>query len=87
MTVFSISAPEANEVYIAGDFNDWKLDNSSRMERKDGTWNKSIELKPGQHRYRFVVDGKWIDDPNNPNREVNPYGEMDSLIEVTTNKG
>jgi len=23
-----------------------------------------------------------VDDPNNPNKEKNPYGELDSLIEI-----
>ena len=79
---FSISAPEAKEVYIAGDFNGWRLDDSSRMQKDNDIWKKIMNITPGRHHYRFVIDGKWVDDPNNPNKEKNPYGELDSLIEI-----
>jgi len=78
----SINAPQAKEVYVAGDFNNWILDNKSRMEQHNGSWVKKLPLKSGRYHYRFVVDGKWTEDPNNSNREINPYGEMDSLLEV-----
>jgi len=84
--VLSLSAPQAKEVYVAGDFNGWKLDENSRMQALNGTWSKKINLKSGHYRYRFVIDGKWLDDPNNPNKEMNPYGGMDSLLEVRLKK-
>lgn len=80
--VFSIFVPEAKEVYIAGDFNDWKLDDNSRMEKDNGTWRKKMKLESGLYHYRFVIDGRWMDDPNNPTKEINPFGEMNSLIQV-----
>jgi len=81
--VFAVSAPEAKEVYIAGDFNDWKVDASSKMEQSNGTWKKRLNLANGKYRYRYVIDGVWTEDANNPTREMNPYGTMDSLVEVT----
>jgi len=82
-SVFSISAPEAQEVHVVGDFNDWKLDDSSLMVRDNGVWVKNLSLKSGKYRYRFVIDGKWTEDSNNPVKETNPYGSVDSLIEIT----
>lgn len=84
--VFSVSAPSAKEVHLAGDFNNWKLDNDSRMEHDHGTWKKRVNLANGKYRYRFVIDGNWIEDANNPAREINPYGSTDSLIEVMDKK-
>jgi len=80
--VFAVSAPDAKEVYVAGDFNDWKINNNSRMEQVNGGWRKKMALGFGKYRYRFVVDGNWIEDSNNPTKEINPYGTLDSLIEV-----
>jgi len=80
--IFQLSAPQAKEVYITGDFNNWKVDDTGRMIAKDGNWMKKLDLGFGRYRYRFVIDGKWTEDPDNPTKEVNPYGEMDSLIYV-----
>jgi len=82
--VFSVSAPEAKDVHIAGDFNDWQIDDSSRMELIQDSWSKKLNLGSGRYRYKFVVDGNWIEDPANPVKESNPYGQMDSLLEVKT---
>jgi hypothetical protein len=84
--VFSVKAPEAKEVYVVGDFNNWKLDESSRMQRTEDSWRKIMKLGAGRYHYRFVVDGNWIEDNDNPAKEMNPYGSMDSLIEVNTSK-
>ncbi|MCM8795966.1 MAG: AAA family ATPase [Candidatus Omnitrophica bacterium] len=80
--VFSLFAPEAKEVYLAGDFNNWQSSSQSQMEQENGIWKKTLQLKPGTYRYRFIVDGRWIEDPNNPYQELNPYGSIDSLIKV-----
>ena len=84
--VFSVAAPSAKEVYLAGDFNDWKLDGNSRMKQDSGVWKKRINLARGKYRYRFVIDGNWTEDINNPAKETNPFGSVDSLIEVTQEK-
>jgi len=78
----TVNAPDAKEVYLAGEFNNWKLDENSRMEQNNGCWSKSISLNSGKYRYRFVIDGNWSEDPGNPLKQVNPYGTMDSLLEV-----
>jgi hypothetical protein len=85
--VFLVLAPEAKEVYVAGDFNNWQLDEHSRMERDGNTWKKRMPLKSGRYHYRFVIDGSWTEDSNNPAQEMNPYGTMDSLLEVSEQNG
>lgn len=80
---FHIAAPQAKEVYVVGDFNDWQQDTNSRMEISNGVWAKSLRFRSGRYQYRFIVDGVWTEDPDNPVKEVNPYGQMNSLIEAT----
>lgn len=84
--MFSVDAPGAKEVYVAGDFNNWHLDDNSRMQFDHGIWSKKFNLLAGRYHYRFVVDGRWVEDANNPNAEVNPFGTKDSLLEVSTKK-
>jgi len=81
--VFTVKAPEAKEVYLAGEFNNWKLDDTSRMEQNNGCWSKRLNLNTGKYRYRFVIDGNWIEDPNNPLTQLNTFGTFDSLLEIS----
>ncbi|MFA4889182.1 MAG: AAA family ATPase [Candidatus Omnitrophota bacterium] len=84
--VFSLPAPEAKEVYLVGDFNNWQVDKMALMEKENGAWKKKMILPGGRHHYRFVVDGKWTEDSYNPMQETNPFGSMDSVIEVSVKK-
>ena len=83
---FAVTAPSAKEVFLAGEFNEWKVNETSRMSFNNGVWVKKVSLPLGKYRYRFVVDGKWVEDTSNPLKELNPYGEMDSLVEVSSKK-
>lgn len=79
--VFQILAPEAKEVYLAGDFNNWSLNEDSKLQkREEGVWFKRLSLNSGRYRYRFVIDGNWQRDLQNPNTEPNPFGGLNSLL-------
>ena len=52
------------------------------MELLGGVWAKTLILPPGRYRYRYVVDGRWQNDPLNPSVEPSPYGGHDSLVEL-----
>jgi len=82
--LFALPTADAKEVFVSGDFNGWQTDDSARMEFNQdiGGWVKKLPLKTGRYRYRFVVDGKWIEDPNNPDKEKNPFDQMDSLLNI-----
>jgi hypothetical protein len=56
---------DAREVYLAGDFNDW-TPNALKMKRVGETWVFNVHLSVGKHLYKFIVDGHWIKDPENP---------------------
>jgi len=79
---FTLDAPEARSVYVTGSFNDCSLDEKYRMNLHDGVWSVEVPLKPGSYRYQFIVDGRWREDPANPEQERNSFGDINSLIEV-----
>lgn len=73
----------AREVYLVGDFNNWSITPESLLWRRDsGVWQKRVLLPPGRYRYKYVVDGRWTHDPDNNCVVPNPYGDVDSLIDV-----
>ena len=80
---FSIRAPNAREIYVVGDFNNWKIDDGVRLARfDDGRWEKKMGLPPGRYKYKFVVDGEWVVDTQNGEREQNSFGTFDSIIKL-----
>ena len=81
--LFRFYAPHAKTVYVVGDFNNWKMDDNSRLDISEkGEWEKSFYLAPGRYRYKFVADGLWLWDPQNKEKEPNPYGDYDSVFQV-----
>lgn len=82
-TEFSINAPNAKDIYLVGDFNHWRINDESRLLRfVDGKWEKRVTLTPGKYRYKFVVDGEWMLDSHNNEKEQNPFGTFDSIIKL-----
>lgn len=79
---FEFSNTDASSIFVVGDFNNWSAGEESKLDYKDGIWSRQFNLKPGTYKYRFIVDGKWLEDPSNPNTEKNPFGEFDSCLEV-----
>ena len=77
--VFSIDAPNAKCVQLAGDFNGWTAE-GNEMEYSDGVWKKVVPLAPGLYLYRYVVDGVWMTDPLNVNVQLTPWGAQNSVF-------
>jgi chromosome partitioning protein len=77
--LFTIEAPDAARVQLAGDFNGWTPD-GNEMEPLGRVWRKLVRLAPGRYRYRYVVDGEWRRDPGNAAAETSPFGGEDSVL-------
>ncbi|MBC8425479.1 hypothetical protein H8E07_15270 [bacterium] len=73
----------AANVFLAGTFNDWN-DSKQRMTDADGdgVFETTLLLQPGSYQYKFVVDGSWHHDPENPDTAEDGFGGSNSLLEV-----
>lgn len=81
--LFATQAPGATHVAIAGDFNNWQPEVTLMERNGDGnSFVALLPLPPGRYRYRYVIDGQWKSDPNNEYVESNPFGELNSVVEV-----
>ncbi len=58
--------PTAKAVAVAGVFNEWQSLQNICFKNPEGNWECTLSLIPGTYQYRFIVDGKWVDDPSNP---------------------
>jgi retinol-binding protein 3 len=69
--------PDAREVTVAGTFNSWSP-GATPLTRKGDAWVGEVEAEPGRHAYKFIVDGRWIIDPANPQTEAD--GEFTNSV-------
>ena len=73
---------DGEEVTLAGDFNEWVPDRRVVSIPDAQRTIKFIRLSPGRYRYRWVVDGVWVEDPTNPSRIPSTVEGFDSVLEV-----
>ena len=71
----------AKKVIVTGSFNKWNEKLFSMKKNKDG-WELTLQIKPGTYEYRFIVDGRWMEDPNNIHKKRNEYNEFNSVLDI-----
>jgi 1,4-alpha-glucan branching enzyme len=82
-TIFVCSVkPEAREVYLVGEFNNWNP-RADRMVKTKGAFRKTLQLPPGEYQYKFIVDGQWHNDPSAAKQIPNEFGTTNSVIRVS----
>ncbi|CAM1344535.1 glycogen-binding domain-containing protein [Tenacibaculum amylolyticum] len=74
----------AKKVIITGSFNKWH-EQLFEMEKTNDGWELTLQMKPNKYEYRFIIDGYWIEDPENPFKVPNEFGEYNSVIDITAN--
>jgi 1,4-alpha-glucan branching enzyme len=80
---FVCRAPDAKEVFITGDFNDWHPTSHPMRRQPDGAWQIHLPLHHGHHHYRFLVDGKPALDPHAHGVARDHEGHKVSLVAVS----
>eukprot|EP00456_Euglypha_rotunda_P082688 TRINITY_DN8148_c0_g1_i6.p1 TRINITY_DN8148_c0_g1~~TRINITY_DN8148_c0_g1_i6.p1 ORF type:complete len:210 (+),score=29.83 TRINITY_DN8148_c0_g1_i6:118-747(+) len=67
------------EVFVTGSFNDWQ--GKVRMNRNEaGEFLVVLNITPGIHQYKFIVDEEWRLNPDCPT--VEDQGVTNNIIEV-----
>lgn len=78
-----MNAPEANEVVLVGDFNKWDPRSHPMRKEENGVWNKILIIPPGRYEYKFLVDGNWVEDPDNDQLSHNSFGTRNSVLNIS----
>lgn len=83
-TRFMLVAPEASQVTLVGDFNDWSTDSTPMShEVAGGLWTVTVPIPPGRYRYAFFVDGEaWVPDPGAPRALDDDFGRPNSVLTI-----
>jgi len=80
---FVLFAPEAQQVALAGTFNQWDPAATPLVRTgAPGVWTATLTLPAGQHQYAFVVDGaRWVADPGAPAVD-DGFGRRNSVLSL-----
>jgi hypothetical protein len=73
------------KIYLAASFNDWNKENPQFLMKDDdgdGIWSITVKLPPGTYQYKYVVDGKWTQDPAAPGEAADGFGGRNSKFDV-----
>lgn len=82
---FRVAMPEAADVSLVGDFNDWDPQATPLTLAEDGvTWNATLDLRDNRaYSYNFVIDGELvIPDPTADRTIPDSFGGEKSVISL-----
>jgi 1,4-alpha-glucan branching enzyme len=81
---FCCEAPQAEKVYLAGDFNGWEAECTRMRRSRNGehTFVARLDLEPGVYQFKYLVDGQWLCDPTCPT-VASDLGTENSVMEVS----
>jgi hypothetical protein len=71
----------ARKVAVAGSFNSWNQ-KELEMDKTPAGWELPLYLREGTHAYKFLVDGRWINDPANPDVRPDGSGNYNSFLGI-----
>jgi len=68
------------QVFVAGTFNGWNPQKHQLQEISPGEYVRRLRLPPGRHEYKYIVDGVWVPDTENPDSVSNVHGTRNSVV-------
>ena len=79
-----IAAPDADSVFIVGDFNDWNMYANPMKKLKKGDFTLTLNLEPGkEYQFRYLIDGStWENDWNADKYVKSPFGDSENSVIV-----
>lgn len=84
MVRFTLDAPAASRVSIAGDWNDWHPQELNLKTGANGVWEIAVPLRRGAiYTYDFLLDGQlWAPDPHSESRVDDGFGGLSSVLRL-----
>jgi 1,4-alpha-glucan branching enzyme len=76
---------KADKVFLVGDFNEWNESSHPLRLTKSRRFELEMNISPGQHHFKYLIDGVWWNDPEADTYADNYWGSEDSVIMVESN--
>lgn len=81
--LFEFYSPSAEEVRVAGTFNNWDASKHRLKKDSSGYWRLTLKLNVGRYEYRYLVDGNWENDQRPGACVPNAFGTWNCIVEVS----
>ncbi|MDP7637230.1 MAG: hypothetical protein QF577_06755 [Phycisphaerae bacterium] len=78
---FRFCRPDAQKVFLAGDFNKWRDGELPMARTVGGDWIATMRLPAGEFRFRYCADGVWFADYAAFGVQPGRFG-IDSIVRV-----
>ena len=82
--IFFYHNDTAENVYLSGDFNDWRKNEIQFVKKNDGIWRAEINSLPsGKYAYKFFVNNEfWTEDASHGLKEEDGFGGFNSILQI-----
>ncbi len=78
---FSISAKEAINASVVGDFNNWDIEAGTMEKLKNGTFKALLEMpKDATYEFKYVVDGEFVNEPEADSQVWNDFAGAENSV-------
>ncbi len=84
---FLYHSPGSKSMALTGDFIDWDEEGIPMVRDEEGTWSTLYSLPPGEYRYKFIIDGEAVPDPDMEERVPDGMGGWATPLTVKSRKG
>jgi len=72
-----------SQVIVSGSFNTWNKEKDRLTDSKgNGEYELTLPLDPGNYIYKFIVDGKSMLDPANPEKTPTGFDDYNSVLRI-----
>lgn len=81
---FTLHDHDVRDVRVCGSWDDWSGIGLPVRRVEPGLFEAILRMPaPGRYAYKFLLDeARWIDDPDNPHKEPDGFGRLNSILDL-----
>ena len=83
---FTLHDHDVRDVRVCGSWDDWSAAGLPARRIEPGLFEAVMRRPtPGRYAYKLLLDEvRWIDDPDNPHKEQDGFGRLNSILDLRT---
>ena len=74
---------KVKKVLVTGSFNNWSKEKDQLLDKRNGVYELTLPLDPGNYIYKYIVDGKEIADPVNSEKAPTGFDDFNSVLRIS----